>query len=32
MKHGGFTAEAIALRKEIVALDRLARETLAAME
>ena len=32
LKHGGFTAETIALRKEIVSLARLARETMAAVE
>jgi uncharacterized protein YjcR len=32
MKHGGFTAEAIALRKQIFALARMARETLGAIK
>ncbi len=32
LKHGSFTAETIALRKEIQALARLARETMAAIE
>jgi uncharacterized protein YjcR len=32
LKHGGFTAETIALRNEIVALARMARDTLEAME
>ena len=32
LKHGASTAETIALRKKIVALARLARETMAAIE
>jgi uncharacterized protein YjcR len=32
MKHGGFTAETIALKREIQALARMARETVAAIE
>jgi uncharacterized protein YjcR len=32
LKHGGFTAETRALKREIQALARMARETLAAME
>ena len=32
LKHGGFTAEMIAVRKEIVALARAARETIAALD
>jgi uncharacterized protein YjcR len=32
LKHGGFTAEMIALRKEIISLARLARETMAVVE
>jgi uncharacterized protein YjcR len=32
LKHGGSTAEAMALKKEIAALARLARETMAAIE
>jgi len=32
LKHGGFTAETMALRKEIAALARVARETMAAIE
>jgi uncharacterized protein YjcR len=32
LKHGDFTAEAMALKKEIAALARLARETMAAIE
>jgi hypothetical protein len=32
LKHGGFTTETVALRKEIAALDRLARETMAAID
>ena len=32
LKHGDFTAEALALRKEISALARMARETMAAIE
>jgi uncharacterized protein YjcR len=32
LKHGEFTGKTMALKKEIVALARLARETLAAME
>ncbi len=32
LKHGGFTAETIALRKEIAALGRMARETMAEIE
>jgi uncharacterized protein YjcR len=32
LKHGGFTAEAMALKKEIAALARMARETMAAIE
>jgi uncharacterized protein YjcR len=32
LKHGASTAETIALRKEIVALARMARETMAVIE
>ena len=32
LKHGNFTAESLALRKEVQALARLARETMAAIE
>jgi uncharacterized protein YjcR len=32
MKHGGFTAETIALKREIQALARIARETMARIE
>ena len=32
LKHGGFSAETIALKREISALARLARETMAAIE
>jgi uncharacterized protein YjcR len=32
LKHGGFTAETMALKKEIAALARMARETMAAIE
>ncbi len=32
LKHGDFTAETLALRREIQALARMARETMAAME
>jgi len=32
LKHGGFTAEAIALKRQISTLARMARETMAAME
>jgi hypothetical protein len=32
MKHGGFTAETIALKREIQALARRARETLDSIE
>jgi uncharacterized protein YjcR len=32
LKHGASTAETTALRKKIVALARLARETMAAIE
>ena len=32
LKHSGFTAETVAPRKKIVALARLARETMAAIE
>ena len=32
LKHGASTAEAIALRKEVQALARLARDTMAAIE
>jgi len=32
LKHGGFTAKAMALRKEVAALARMARETMAAIE
>jgi uncharacterized protein YjcR len=32
LKHGGFTAETRALKREIQALARMARETMAAME
>jgi hypothetical protein len=32
LKHGASTAESIGLRKKIVALARLARETMAAIE
>jgi hypothetical protein len=31
-KHGGFTAETMALKKEITALARVARETMDAIE
>jgi uncharacterized protein YjcR len=31
-KHGGFTAEGLALKKQISALSRMARETLEAIE
>jgi uncharacterized protein YjcR len=31
-KHGAFTAEAMALKKEIAALARMARETMAWIE
>ena len=32
LKHGGFTAETVALRKEITALTRMAREAMSALE
>ncbi len=32
LKHGLYTAEAIALRREVLALARLARETVAAIQ
>jgi hypothetical protein len=32
LKHGSFTAEATALKKEITALARMAHRTMAAME
>ena len=32
MKHGGFTAETLALKKQISALARMARETMGAIE
>jgi hypothetical protein len=32
LKHGGFTAETVALKSKIQALARMARETMAAME
>jgi hypothetical protein len=32
LRHGGFTGEAMALRKEIAALGRMARETMARIE
>jgi uncharacterized protein YjcR len=32
LKHGDFTAEAMALKKEIAALARMARETVAGIE
>ena len=32
LKHGGFTAETIALKREIQALARMARETMATIE
>jgi uncharacterized protein YjcR len=32
LKHGGFTAETFALKREIQALARLARETMASIE
>ena len=32
LKHGGFTAETLALRKEVQALARMARETMAVIE
>ena len=32
LKHGGFTAEALVLKREIQALARMARETIAAIE
>ena len=32
LKHGGFTAEGLALKREIQALARMARETLVAIE
>ena len=32
LKHGDFTAKTMALRKEIAALGRVARETMAAIE
>jgi uncharacterized protein YjcR len=32
LKHGGFTAETIALKREIQALARMARETMAAIK
>jgi uncharacterized protein YjcR len=32
LKHGAFTAEALAFKREIAALARMARETMAAIE
>jgi hypothetical protein len=32
LRHGGFTAEMKAIRKEIIALARIVRETMAAIE
>ena len=32
LKHGGFTAETLALRKRVQALAQMARETMAAIE
>ena len=32
LRHGGFTAETLALKREIQALARMARETMAAIE
>jgi uncharacterized protein YjcR len=32
LKHGGFTAEGLGLKREIQALARMARETVAAIE
>ncbi len=32
LKHGDFAAETLALRKEVQALARMARETMAAIE
>ena len=32
LKHGGFTAKTLALRKEVHALAEMARETMAAIE
>jgi hypothetical protein len=32
LKHGDFTAEGLALKKQISALARMARETMAAIE
>jgi uncharacterized protein YjcR len=32
LKHGDFTAEALAMKKQINALSRMARETMAAIE
>ena len=32
LKHGGFTAETLALRREGLALARMARETMGAIE
>ena len=32
LKHGGFTAEGLALKRQISALARMARETMAAIE
>jgi uncharacterized protein YjcR len=32
LKHGDFTTEATALRREVFALARMARETIAAIE
>jgi hypothetical protein len=32
LKHGGFTGEAMAFRKEIAALGRMARETMAGIK
>jgi uncharacterized protein YjcR len=32
LKHGDFTAEGLALKREIQALARMARETMAAIE
>ena len=32
MKHGDFTAEGVALKRQISALARMARETMAAIE
>ena len=32
LKHGGFTAKTVAVRKQIQALARMARETIGAIE